>query len=404
MEISALYSPYVVDKKGALRFKDHPGQRRILQSDKRFLLMLAGTQSGKTVTGPWWLLDEMKKCGPGDYMVACPTYPLMQKKVLPEFLGLFKRRLGYGDYHIADRIFEISKGGQEAVWGRSYNDSTQVFFGHAQDPDSLESATAKAVWMDEPGQRKFKLGSWEAIQRRLSIYEGRALMTTTPYTLGWLKTQIHDRAKDPNADIELVQFASTMNPNFPRSEYERAERELPRWKFNMMYKGVFERPAGMIYDCFGADSKVKRFDIPDDWPRFVGIDFGGVNTAAVSIARSPETGELFLYRTYHKGGMTSKEHAEKMRAGEPGRMTAYGGAKSEGQWRQEFRAGRLFIHEPPVSDVEVGINRVYALLKAGRLKVFDDLAEIIDEFESYSRELDDMGEPIEKIEDKETYH
>ena len=43
-----------------------------------------------------------------------------------------------------------------------------MYFGHANDPDSLESATAKAAWLDEAAQNKFKLDSWEAILRRLS--------------------------------------------------------------------------------------------------------------------------------------------------------------------------------------------------------------------------------------------
>ena len=39
-----------------------------------------------------------------------------------------------------------------------------------------------------------------------------------------------------------------------------------------------------------------------------------------------------------------------------------------------------------------------------RYWVFDDLTDILDDLESYSRVLDDAGEPTEKIEDKETYH
>lgn len=401
---SALHSPYVKDKLGALRFKDHPGQRQVFESEKRFTLMLAGTQSGKTVTGPWWLLDKIKKRGPGDYIVATPTYPLMQKKVLPEFLGLFKRRLRYGEYKVSERIFEISDAAKKAIWGRSYNDATQVFFGHAQDPDSLESATGKAAWLDEPGQKKFKLGSWEALQRRLSIYQGPVLLTTTPYTLGWLKSQLYDKAKkDPDGDIKLIQFNSLMNPHFPREEYERMKEALPSWKFNMMYRGVFERPAGMIYDCFTGEHKVPRFTIPKSWKRFMGLDFGGVNTAAVYIAQNPQTGQLFVYDSYHKGGRTAREHTRYMLKDESA-ITAFGGAGSEDQWRDEFTAAGLPIHRPPVSEVEVGIDRVYELIKTNMLCVFSDLDALIDEIESYSRETNEAGEITEKIEDKSSYH
>ena len=38
------------------------------------------------------------------------------------------------------------------------------------------------------------------------------------------------------------------------------------------------------------------------------------------------------------------------------------------------------------------------------LVVFNDCAGVLDEFGSYARETDDMGEPTEKIADKSTYH
>ena len=389
---------------GVLRF--HAGQLRALDSKKRFILILSGTQSGKTSFGPYWLYEEIQRRGPGDYLVATPTFTLLELKALSEFKRLFEERLQLGKYKGSpSRVFQFSPQGEEVIFGSTQKNPTRILFGHAQDPESLESATIKAAWLDEAGQKKFKRGSWEAIQRRLSIHEGRILITTTPYLLGWLKNELHDKAlSDPDGDVDLIQFESVMNPAFPHSEYERMRDTLPRWKFNMMYRGIFERPAGMIYDCFDDANKVKRFTIPDDWPRYAGIDFGGVNTAAVFIAEDPKTQRLYLYRTYHKGEMTAKEHAVKMKAGEPGRITAYGGAASEKQWRSEFRSAGLYIHKPPVSEVEVGIDRVYGLFKTNRLSVFDDLRDILDDIESYSRELDDNGEPTEKIEDKETYH
>ena len=402
MSSSVLHTPYVLDKSGYWRFKDHPGQRRVMASKKRFILMLCGTQAGKTILGPWWMLREIAMKGAGDYLIASPTYKLMNMKVLPEFLSLFKKRLQLGEYKVADRVFEFSARGKEVLFGKVFNDPVQVFFGHAQDPDSLESATAKAAWLDEPGQKKFKLGSWEAIQRRLSIYEGRVLLTTTPYTLGWLKNELHDKASSSD-DIDLIQFESTMNPLFPKEEFERMQKVMPLWKFNMMYKGLFERPAGMIYDCFTDEHKIPRFDIPASWPRFLGLDFGGANTAGVFLAKHPSTHAFYVYREYHAGSRTAAEHARHLRDGNNA-LTAFGGAGSEDNWRREFTAAGLRVHQPPVKEVEVGIDRTYELIKNNRLFVFDDLPGILDEMESYSRVLDENQEPTEVIEDKAKYH
>ena len=407
-EIKAEVVPLYYRDGETLRFRFHKYQKQAMKALERFILLLGGTQSGKTSFGPIWLHREIKVRGAGDYLAVAPTYPLMQKKMLPEFLRFFKDTLKLGTYNKSDRIFTFSKAGEVAMFGKEQETKTIIYFGHAQDSDALESATAKAAWLDECGQTKFKLDSFEAILRRLSLFIGRVLMTTTPYNLGWLKQKFWDVWQEGKAklhSLRVISFPSIANPSFPKSEYERAERELPRWKFDMFYRAIFTRPAGMIYDCFdNAVHKVKRFAIPYYWKRYLGLDFGGVNTHGVFIAAEPESNRVFVYREYQGGGMTAKQHVTKLLDGELVTPLAYGGAKSEQQWRNEFGSGGLFVGEPPISDVEVGIDRVYGGFKNKELFIFDDLSGLLDEVGSYSRELDDMGEPTEKIANKETYH
>jgi hypothetical protein len=81
-----------------------------------------------------------------------------------------------------------------------------------------------------------------------------------------------------------------------------------------------------------------------------------------------------------------------------------GGSKSEGQWRDEFRAGGLPVRAPEITDVEVGIDRVYGAHARDEIFVFSDLAHYLDEKQSYSRVVDDNGEPTEEIDGKSEYH
>ena len=398
-------NPYSVQPGGVLSLDFHPGQWRAWDSERRFVIVLAGTQGGKTSFGPVWLWREIQRQGAGDYLVVTPTYPLLNLKCLPELTRLFETVLRLGEYKKADRVFQFDGRGEKRMWGAEQETPTRILFGHAQDPESLESATAKAAWLDEAGQNKFKLPSFEAIQRRLSLAQGRVLLTTTPYNLGWLKQQFWDR-RNERQDAEVIRFDSTENPSFPAAEMERARAELPRWKFDMFYRALFSRPAGMIYDCFDdAVHKVEPFAIPAHWPRYMGLDFGGVNTAVVYIAQEPGGGRYFLYREYWHGGRTAKQHTTAMLYGEDARPSeVYGGAASEGQWRSEFTQAGLFISRPPVGDVEIGINRVYGAFKRKQLYVFTTCEKTLDQIGSYSRELDEAGQPTEKIADKETYH
>jgi hypothetical protein len=68
---------------GGLRLHFHRGQLRAWDSDKRIVAVIAGNQSGKTTIGPPWLHREMLRRGPGDYLVASPTFKLMALRVLP---------------------------------------------------------------------------------------------------------------------------------------------------------------------------------------------------------------------------------------------------------------------------------------------------------------------------------
>jgi len=169
----------------------------------------------------------------------------------------------------------------------------------------------------------------------------------------------------------------------------------------------------MIYDAFDEDKHLcKRFEIPADWPRYIGLDFGPVHMAAVFLAEKPNTRNLYVYRTYLAGGATTRQHVEALLKGEPldpatdlpRKPKAYGGAASEDEWRDEFMGAGLFINEPPVSEVETGINRVYGAMRRDELIVFDDLDDLKADIMSYSREVDDAGNVLEAIEDKNTYH
>ena len=52
---------------------------------------------------------------------------------------------------------------------------------------------------------------------------------------------------------------------------------------------------------------------PPDWPRFLGLDFGGVNTAGIFFAQERDayhkpTGRLLAYREYRGGDRSAAEH------------------------------------------------------------------------------------------------
>jgi hypothetical protein len=422
---------------GDIVYRWHPGQQRTLTlltqylttGQPRFSAMLAGTQGGKTCLGARWLhlvmagyRDEisgrlLQGLGPGDYLAVEATYDLFKLKMLPEMLWYFCETLKIGRYWSENRIIEIAeefKPGQfkagisaDPMWAR-------IILRSAEAEAGLESATARAAWLDEAGMPEFSRRAWEAVQRRLSLNQGPVLFTTTLYDWGWFKEEVFDRwaAKDP--DYAVVQFDSIMNPAFPRAEYERAERTLPPWKFLLFYRGQYAKPAGLVYDSFNEDiCKIQRLweKPPPDWPVFMGHDFGPIHTSGLWYAQEPGTGYLYLYRTYLSyDKMTPTRHVEKWKGLSSGenirkRVGGAGGSTSTDEgWREAFRAAGWPISAPLVRDVEIGILRVYGWHKTDRLFVFSDLFEYLAEKHSYSRKLDENYNPTAEIKDRSRYH
>jgi hypothetical protein len=390
---------------------------KCISVDSPSRLYLAGEScvpTHNTSFGPWWLWNEIEKRKAGDYLAVTASYDLFKLKMLPALREVFEGVMKCGRYWAGDRVIEIMDPVTEKFLARKATDPmyARIILRSAESGGGLESTTGKAAWIDEAGQDVFTAETWRAVLRRLSLSLGRALLTTTIYNFGWLKQEFYDRWVNGEPDYDVIQFDSTENPLFPREEWERAQASMPEWQFNMQYRGLFERPAGLIYDSLGDapagppgfGNLVARFPVPVHWPRYLGLDFGGVNTGGFFVAYNPDSARLYAYRDYLAGHLTAAGHARELLKGEPAVPTCVGGSFSEGQWRDEFTAAGLPVYRPDVSEVEIGIARTYAAIKTRRLLLMNDLAGTLREFRNYSRKLDAAGKPTLVIVDKNRFH
>lgn len=431
----------------------HAGQVETWYSMAMVVATFAGWQSGKSSMGAYWLRREIQRKGPGDYGCGAPTYPLMLKKMLPEFLQVFR---ALGTYKASERIFTLSKKGERLIFGAEQAIDTKIFFGHMDDANSLEAATYKAFWGDECGHPSVSVESKEVIESRCAVNKGRILWTSRPYDMGWYVSDVWSAADykwiwtdgqqkvTGNRDttkIAVIGYSSILNPVFPREHYEEKKNSMPRWKFKLKYDGIPSRPAGAIFDCFNdwvgetEDGLGSLFHwdadsyIPEQWPRYLGLDFGPDNTAAWKVAGErewiahkerwgPMTGRFLLYQEYHDGGLTAKEHVAAMMVApwedEEGELAiedkalfrAWGGSGSEDGWRGWFEAAGLPVAEPLIPAVDVGIMCLYSLIRTGRLLVSEQCVRTRSQLLNYSWPLDEDGnpDPSKGPKDKAKFH
>lgn len=375
-----------------------PGQANLLADFESLILAaIAGTGGGKTMTGYWWLHSRMETYPGNTWGMAEPTYNMLARIILessdpgrPSLKDYFKAVGHHPDYHAVDKIL--------------YTDFGKVYLGSADRPDSMQGAAVKGYWLDEAGQ--MNLLAHETASQRCSMLLGQELLTTTPYNLGWLLTNIKQRAG--SAGIHVETWSSKDRPGFPRESYEKAKLILPPWRFRMLYDAEFERPAGVIYHMFDEGTCViDRFPIPQTWLVYVGHDFGPDNPAALFYAQDPATGQFYAYHEYLPGpGVSVNKRVEDFKKITEGYnvLKRVGGSHTEEENRQAYNAHGWLITEPKLNRVEPQIDKVTGMHQLNKIFVFRDMEHYLDEKRTFARKLDEENRPTPEIKDPARFH
>ncbi len=386
-----------------------PGQASILTNfDDRILAACAGTGGGKTVLGYWWLHSRMETYPGFTWGMAEPTWPMLDKIILnssdPDRPTLEQYLRSVGHHPILSKVERIIR-----------TDFGQIYLYTAENPYTMQGAAVKGFWLDEAGQ--MSLLAHETALQRCSMMEGQELITTTPYNLGWLLTEVVNK-KGPGIAVE--QWRSIDRPGFPRDSYEYMRERLPAWRFAMLYDAQFEKPAGLIYLAF--DEKVcviDRFPISANWLVYVGHDFGADNPCALFYAQDPGTGNFFLFDEYLPGqGLSANEHIINFKKiirlpGEEGKenpktynvIKRVGGSKAgEDDSRSLYTAHGWVINEPKIGKVAPRIDKVIGLHQLNKVFCFRDMSHYLDEKRTFSYKLNQSGEIVGEIDNESRFH
>lgn len=377
------------------------GQAKLLDDLKsNVLAAIAGTGGGKTILLYWWLHSRMEHYPGNTWGLAEPTWGMLDKVILnssdPDRPTLEQYFLAVGHhpvYHKGERILKTDFG--------------QIYLYTADNPDLMQGAAVKGFALDEPGL--MVLRAYETALQRSSMMGGQVILASTPYNLGWLKSEVVE--KDGTNGIHVERWRSIDRPGFPRESYEAMKLKLPAWRFAMLYDAQFEHPEGLIYNAFNErDCLVDRFPIPKEWPVYVGHDFGASNPAALFYAIDPATGIKWLWGEYLPGpDLSVYQHIEAWKKITQGYniLVRMGGSHQEVGFRDSYTQQGWHIQEPNDSEpkgVEVQIAKVIGEHQRNRIKVFRDLTHYLDEKRTFSRKLGDDSKPTDKIDNEAAFH
>lgn len=272
-------------------------------------------------------------------------------------------------------------------------------------------------WMDEePPQEIFS-----QYLRGTIATNGKLLITFTPEN--GITQLVYELMNDPKPGTALIQATWDDAPHLTEERKALLLSQMAPFEREMRSKGIPTMGSGLVFAVTDDDIKIAPFEIPNHWPRIMGIDLGWDHPFAIAcLAIDTENNKTYLYETFKK---------EKMRIADCGMaMKKRGGDwmpiawphdgmqhdKSSGKpfrdiYEYDYELAMLphpFSNPPqPGKDegtggqgVEVGLHAMLQAMEEGRFKVFETCTEFFDEKSLYHRKVDPQGKvTLSKIRD-----
>lgn len=349
-------------------------QQRAIFTEKRILLLGAGTQWGKTRVGAMRMkMKTHEYTGKDDnFLITSPTYKTLHQSTLPAF---FKFMEGCGEYHHKYDEFRLNSGGK-------------VYCRTETDPDSIIGITnIRHIWGDEAG--KYRLYFWENMQARADFCGSAIDLTTSPYSMNWIpKELIKPTEKGLRDDVEYIQAASWENPYhslFDPKRLEAKRKTMDQRRFDMIFGGLFGQMAGLVYDCFDEVAhQCKPFSLPPGTKFYGGIDWGFTDPFVLGIRAITPTGYHFRVSEFYKTGMTPSQIVEVVKQKHKTfNVTTFFADPSRPEYIEELQKNGVPC-VPADNNITHGIGLHYDLIKSGKYQVFEDTSpHLLDEYATY---------------------
>lgn len=294
-------------------------------------------------------------------------------------------------------------GGTSVIGFKSYDQDINAFMGTAMD----------VVWMDEECP---ELIYNEALIRTMTT-NGIIYVTftpiagVTPFITGfaencdYLAGSLALFAVDETKQTE-VKHRAIINAGWDDAPWldEQAKKDIlastPIHLRDARSKGIPTLGSGTIYPYSIENILIDDREIPAHYRRMYALDVGWNRTAALWMAKNPDTGEMWIYSEHYVGHTEPYQHALAVRArGEwiPGVIdpASHGASQVDGQKLINIyrRDHKLKVIEAK-NQVEAGIYAVSEALAGGKLKFFRSLINLQKEFLVYRR--DDKGKIIKQ--------
>ena len=313
----------------------HPTQKEVVSDTHDYRVVNCGRQWGKTTLAVYEMIACAYSKGGTEVAYFATTFDQAR--------------------NIAWRIL---KDASRPAWSREPNESRLELFIKGKDGgesritlrgfENVETARGQQfdfLVIDEVAQMRNWEYAWQAIlEPTLAFRKGKALFISTPVGFNHFK-DMYDKGQSDNPTWKSWTFKSIDNPYLSKERIDRAKEQSSPDYFAQEYEADFTRATGLAIKMWNRQNNlIPAFDVPSDWQRGRGFDYGSSDpTASVRIAVDEED-NWFVERCYKDSGQTIRDHANVILAQDYGMsfVPIYGDPSGD-QWEKEFAQNNVTI-------------------------------------------------------------
>ncbi len=252
----------------------------------------------------------------------CETYPDLRDRQISKIKLEFPAWLG--------RLVETKEQGLAFILHESFGGGV-IALRNLDDPTKYQSAEFAAIFVDEltkTTKDTFDIlrGSlrWPGVDH--TIFVG----ATNPGSIGhaWVKAlwidKVFPKEMEPlRPQFCFIQSLPSDNPKLSQTYWDDLNT-LPEDLRKAWVLGMWDVFEGQAFSSWGPQHIVDDFDIPDHWPRTVGIDWGYRDPFAVTYgAINPMNKQVVIYDEIYQSGLTDEEQARLIRMHSEGQFIRF---------------------------------------------------------------------------------
>jgi phage terminase large subunit-like protein len=269
-----------------------------------------------------------------------------------------------------------SSGGKSRLQFKSFDQGRKAFQGTSKD----------IVWLDEESNQEI----YQECLLRTMTTNGMMILTFTP--LQGLTELVQEFMNAPESTgKKTVTVTWDDAPHLTEKQKEAMYASLPPHQRDARSKGVPSLGSGAIYPVVESDYVISPFEIPKHWKKLYALDVGWNFTACMWMAVDPDSDMSYFFSEHKAGNEQPLFHADAIKgrgAWIPGVIdpASRGRSQADGQRLIDQYQDHGLKIEPANNAVEAGIYKMWEALSTGKLKVFNNCAQFLDEIRIYRRD------------------